>query len=222
MAAKAKLIRACRPQVVAPHPAVRIVAVGAAHFALTQRVMIRQAHFPALGLMALQAGIISLPLRLNKRLGFRDEIFYSRNVARTHQIETHVRRGVLLISIIVSLMTVYAANLVRGMRPGHPVADSFVASMATQASAVSVCRGTLTESDDFADISSAIYVQAAGTVTLLAFHALLRMKRMAEVLGYVFVTGGANLGSNRFRAGNLYEPGKRRNFVFGFLRRMGG
>src|SRR5438270_5904671 len=81
MAAKAKLIGARRAQVVTAHAAVRIVTVGATHLALAQRVMIGQAHFPTLGLMTLQTSVIGLPLRLNKRLRFRYEIFYRRDVA---------------------------------------------------------------------------------------------------------------------------------------------
>lgn len=222
MAAKAKLVGARRPQVVAAHSAMRIVAVGAAHLALAQRVMIRQAHLPALGLMALQANVIGLPLRLNEGLGFRHEIFYRRDVALSHQIKTHIRCGVLLDSVIVGLMAIGTAHLIRGMRPGHPVANSFITGMAAQASAVSVGGGPFSEGDDLGDVSSTLNVQAARAMALLAFDALLRMERVAKVLGYVHMASSTGLGPNGFRAGYFHELGEGRNRVFGFLGSVGG
>lgn len=199
----------------------RIVAIGAAHLAFAQRVMIRQAHLPLLGLMTLQASVIGLPLGLNKRLSLRCEVLNRRDVALSHEIETHVSRGALFISVIVGLMAISAADFVRGMWPGHPVADSFIASVAAQASTVRICGGTLPESDNFGNITSTFYVQATRTMTLLTFNALLGMKCMPEILSDVFVTGGTNLGSDRFRARNFYEPGKRRDGIPRLFGRVG-
>jgi hypothetical protein len=119
-------------------------------------------------------------------------------------------------------MAIRAADFVRGMRPRHPVADAFVASVAAQASAVGINRGTFSKGYDFGNITSTVHVQAACSVTLFTLHALLRMKRMAKILGYVLVAGGTNLGPDWFRARNLYELGKRRDCIFGFFGRVGG
>jgi hypothetical protein len=99
------------------------------------------------------------------------------------------------------------------MGAGHPVANLFVPGVAAQANTIRLCCGTLAEGDDFRDVSAAVHVQAARTMALLALDALLGMKRVPEIFGYIVMAGGAGFGANRFRAWDLYVLGEGRNPV---------
>ena len=85
-------------------------------------------------------------------------------------------------------MAIHATNFVGSVRPCHPVANFLIPRVTTQADAVSVRGGTISKGDDFGNVPAALHVQAAGTVALLAFHALLGMIRMPKILSDVGMT----------------------------------
>jgi uncharacterized membrane protein YgdD (TMEM256/DUF423 family) len=101
-------------------------------------------------------------------------------------------------------MAVGAANLVGGVTACHPVANACVRYVATQASTVRVRRGPLAERDDLRDVATALNVQAARTVALLALNPLLSMEGVPKILGCIFVTGRALFASHRLRAWDLH------------------
>ena len=106
--------------------------------------------------------------------------------ARSHYIRGHQEIGfgfgISLCLVGVSLMAIYATNFVGGMRPCHPVANFLISRVTTQAYTVSVRGGTVAKGDDLGNVPAALHVQAARAVALLAFHALLGMKRVPKSL----------------------------------------
>src|ERR1035437_269451 len=99
-----ELVGICHPQIVPRNSTMRIVAVCATHLSFPQRVMVRQAHLPALGLVAPQASIIRLPARLHHYLRFRDQVLHVAYPSRSHHIQTPIVFGVALRAVVVRLM----------------------------------------------------------------------------------------------------------------------
>jgi hypothetical protein len=114
-------------------------------------------------------------------------------------------------------MAIHATNFVGSVRPCHPVANFLIPRVTTQADAVSVRGGTISKGDDFGNVPAALHVQAAGTVALLAFHALLGMIRMPKILSDVGMTRSACFGPHRGRPWDLHVLRIRGDRVFGFL-----
>jgi hypothetical protein len=56
------------------------------------------------------------------------------------------------------LMAINAANLIRGVRARHPVADFLIACVAAHADAVGIRGRTLGKGDDFRNVTTAIHV----------------------------------------------------------------
>jgi hypothetical protein len=221
MAAEAELVSIRHAQIVAGGATVRIVAVCTTHLSFSKRMVVRQTHLAAFGLVAPQASIICLPARLHHHFGFRNQVLHVGHAARCHHIRGHKEIGfgfgISLCLIAVSLMAIYAANFVGSMRPCHPVANFLISRVTTQADAITFRGGTMAKGDDLGNVAAALHVQAAGTVALLAFHALLGMKRMPKILSDVGMTCSACVGSHRGRPWNLHVLRIRGDRVFGFL-----
>ena len=217
VAAQTELIHVRRPQIVARRATVRIVAIGTTHFSFAQRMMIGHADLRAFSLVTLQASIVRLPAGLHHGFGFGDQILHIAYAAGSHHIHKSCTWRASFCTVIVGLMAVNAANLVGSVRTCHPVANSFISRMTTQTHAVCVGSRALTERDDLGNITATLHVQAAGTVALLAFDALLGMKGVPEVFRDVGVAGGAGFRAHRSRALNLDVLPIRGDRVFGFL-----
>jgi len=221
MAAEAELVRIRHAQIVAGGATVRIVAVCTTHLSFPKRMVVRQTHLATFGLVAPQASIVCLSSRLHHHFGFRNQVLHVADAALSHHIRGHKEIGfgfgISLCLIIVSLMAIYAADLVGSMRPCHPVANFLISRVTAQAYAVGVGGRTLAERNNLRNISTTLHVQAARTVALLAFHALLGMKRMPKILCDVGVTRSTCIGSHWGRPWNLHVLRIRRDRVFGFV-----
>ena len=68
-----------------------------------------------------------------------------------------------------------------------------VPGVAAQAHSVGLLRRTLAEGHNLLDVASALHVQAAIPVTTLAFHSLLFMESVLEILGNLAVASCAGL-----------------------------
>jgi hypothetical protein len=67
--------------------------------------------------------------------------------------------------------------------------------MAAQAHAIGSLRRPFQKADDLGDVAPARYVKAAIPVTILAFHSLLFMESVLEILGDIPVASRAGLGA---------------------------
>ena len=202
VAAQAKLVHVRRAQVMSRSSSVRVVAIGTTHFAFAQRVVVRHAHLRTLRLMTAQTSFVRHRARLNEDVGLRrDEVSILCIAGRC--VEGGIAVPHNLHRVGMNLVAIDAANLVRSVRAACPVPGALVSSVATQADAVRVCCGALLKGDNFGGVSSAIDVEAAIAVALLASHALLRVIRMLKILSDIRVAGGAGCGANRLGARNL-------------------
>lgn len=203
VATQTELIHVCGLEISSRRAAMGIVAVRAFHLSFAQRMVVGHAHLSALGLVAPEAGIIRLPERLHDGLCFWDHIFHVGELRLGHDIQTGARIRIAFGAVSVGLMAVGTTQLIGGVRPHRPVADLCIMGVATQTHAVGVMRRALLERDDLRNISAALDVQAARTVTLLALDTLLGMKGMPEIFGDVGMACGARIVTHRSSAGNL-------------------
>ena len=229
MAAQTELITIRRTQIVAGRASVGVMAICATHLPFPQRMVVRQAHLAALGLVTAQASIIRLPARLHDHFGLRDQTLHcsfttgSRHVYESLGLGSNVGSsfGPGFGAVVVSLMAINATDLVGSMPAGQPVADFRIPYMTTQTRTIGIVGGTLTEGNDLGDISAAFHMQAAGTMALLTLNSLLRMEGVPELFGDVGVTRGARFRPHGCSSGNLNVLRERGNPVFGFLGRRG-
>jgi hypothetical protein len=213
MATQTELIHVRRPQVVTGRSAMWIVAVGTTHLSFPEWMVIRQAHFSPLALVTTQASIIALPSRLHDCFAFRHKVLRRAYVARSRHVDH--RPGVVpgFGSGGVNLMAINAADFVRSVRAGHPVLDFGILGMTAEAHPIRIRGGSVGEGNNLRNIPAALDVQAARTVTLLAFDALLRMKRVLVLLSYIRVARRARFRANRRGSRNLYIFRKRGDTV---------
>src|ERR1700687_6360831 len=136
MTAQAELIHVRCPQVVTTGATMRVVAVCTAHLSFTQRVVVGQAQFSALALVTFQASIIGLPPLLHDDFAFRDQVLHSRRATRSHHVKARLGFRPSFAAVVVSLMAVNAADLVRSVRTCHPVPDSCIPGVTTQADTI--------------------------------------------------------------------------------------
>ena len=94
---------------------------------------------------------------------------------------------------LVNLVAIHAAKMIDRVRAADPMPKFFTLSVATEANTVCFHRRALAKRDDLSYITSAFHMQAAGSVAILAFHALLRVKGMPEIFAHRFVTAGAGI-----------------------------
>ena len=118
---------------------------------------------------------------------------------------------------LVNLVAVHAADMIRGMWSADPVAGFLSAGMATEARAIGFFRGALAEGDDFGDLATTVHVQASGSVAIFAFHALLGMEGVVEILGHCVMTIRAIFGTDPLCARDFDIFGERRNGVLGMI-----
>ena len=114
-------------------------------------------------------------------------------------------------------MAIGAADAVRSMWTSEPIPNVRIAGVATQTDAIGIIGGTLFEGDDLGNISAALHVQTAGTMALLAFDALLSVKRVAEIFGNIGVTRSTSLGAHRSCPLDLDVPSIRGDCILRFL-----
>jgi hypothetical protein len=74
--------------------------------------------------------------------------------------------------------------------------DLLVPGVAAQAHSVGLLRRTLAEGHDLLDVATARHVKAAIPVTIFAFHSLLFMEGVLEILGNFPVATRAGLGAH--------------------------
>lgn len=202
VAAQAELVHVCGSQIMARCSTVRVVAIGAAHLAFAQRVMIGHAHLRPLRLVTAQAGFIRHRPGLNGGICFRrDEIYVS------DALQRRVEGGGTLIRSLyrggVNLVAIDAANHVCRMHPAHPVPCALVPGMAAQADAIGLGCGSMLEGNNLRDIASALHVETARSMALLTLNSLLRVKGMLEILAHIRVARRAGLCSDRGSSLNL-------------------
>ena len=123
--------------------------------------------------------------------------------------------------VAVNLMAIYAANFVGSMRPCHRVAN-FSSRACNSGRRRYLPRRNDGERDDLGNVAAALHVQAAGTVALLAFDALLGMKRTPKILSDVGMTRSACFGHIGVAPGNLHVLRIRGDCVFGSWRLLDG
>jgi len=201
MAAQTELIGIGRAQVVGRRASVRIVAIHATHLAFAQRVMVRHAELRLLRLVTLETGLVGHRTRLNHGIGLRRDRC---RIARA--VRGGVEPGLAIVRLLraagVDLVAIDATNPVRRMHAARPVLGAFVLCVATQAHSVGVRRGAILERNDFGCIPSAIDVETAIAMALLALDPLLRVIRVLEVFSDFRMASGAGFRSNR--RGSLY------------------
>jgi hypothetical protein len=110
-------------------------------------------------------------------------------------------------------MAIKAAKMVGRVRSPKPVTSLFTSRVATQAYAIRFLRRAIAELHDLGDVAAPLGVQASRTVTILAFHTLLRVECVAEVLGNCFVTARAGIRADRLGSRNLRVLCVRRDVV---------
>jgi len=145
VALETELIEVVSAQIVGRGPAMRVMAVRAAHLGFANRVMIGEIAFCGLFAVTADAGLISLTA------------------------------GVQLRFLDVHAVAVDAPDVMHLVRTGRPVLQRGRAGMTTQADSVCRFGGLRAELDDLGVTVFALEVQAGRTVTLFARHGFLKM-----------------------------------------------
>jgi hypothetical protein len=203
VAAQTELVGVRHAQIVAGSAAMRIVAIPAAHLPFPQRVVVRQAHLAALGLVTAEARIIRLPPRLHHHLGFGHQILNRGYTARGRHVYESLGFGFGLGAVGMGLMAFRAADLIRGVGPRSPVAKPRILRVTAQAHAIGIGSRPVRERNDFRYISAAFDVQAAGAVAFFAVNTLLRVEGVPEIVGDFSVARSAGVAAGRLSPGNL-------------------
>jgi len=167
--------------------------------------------------MALHAGFIHRGPPVQHHTTFRHEFLNERRMARGGSVEIHAEHRRALGGYGVDLVTVRASNVVRLVRARHPVSDSRILDVAAQANAVGILDRLGAKSNDLGHVPFALLVQASGAVAVLAFHPLLGMKRVPEIIGNVGMTLHTRFRPYPRGACNLHVFRKGANPISGFF-----
>jgi hypothetical protein len=199
VAAKAKLIQIGGLQILARGSSVRVMAIDAGHLPFANRVMVGQAGFRSLRLVALQAGFVCLSARPERYAAFGSQGLHHRGTPTSRCVEGVVSFGFRLEILAVNLVAISAADAVHRVRAARPVPHLVILSMAPEAHAIRIPRRSLVEADDFTLVASAFNVKTAVAVAVLAFNTLLGVKGVTVSHGVLSVTGGAHIGPHAGR-----------------------
>jgi len=219
VAAQAELIGIGHPQVVARRTTVWVMAIHAVHLSFAQRVVVRELHLGALGLMALQATFGHRGSPLQHHAAFRHKFLNERGMARGGSLNIHTAHRRALGGYRVDLVTVRASNAVRLVGAGQPVSDPRILDMATQANAVGIFNRPDAKSNDLGHVAIASLVQASRAVAVLALHPLLGMKRVPEIVSNMVMTLHTRFRPYARGACNLHVFRKGVNTISRFLLR---
>src|ERR1017187_1004779 len=106
VAAKAKLVNVCSLQVLACRASVRIVAIDAGHLPFSNRMMVWQAGFCSLRLVALQTSFVRLSAGPEGYAAFRSHSLHHRGTPASRGIDGVVSFGHRLEILAVDLMAI--------------------------------------------------------------------------------------------------------------------
>jgi hypothetical protein len=196
VALEAKLVDTGRVEIVSRAAAMRIVAIDAGHLGFADRMMVGKIGLGFLLTVAMQALVVLIAAGLD-RPGLASNLAAARQ--QGHPLATR--------PALVNCVAVNTAHALRFMRAGKPIADMFGFGVAPEADAVRLLGFDLAKLDDLF-VRVAGEVQAAGAMTIFAFHGLLRVIAIAEGLPLLFVAGAALIGPEPFRARDFHKLGE--------------
>ena len=197
VALKAQFVDTGRVEIVSRTAAMWIMAIDATHLGFADRVMVGQVGLGFLLPVALQALVVLVATGLD-RPGLASNLAAAGSKGHSLAMRPALVNG----------MAVDAANVVRGMSAGEPIPDVIGLGVAPQADAIGFFGLDLAELDDLL-VGVAGEMQAAGPVTVFAFHGLLRVITVSEGLALFLVAGAALVGTEPLGARNVHELGER-------------